>query len=70
MQIAEAHTRHKLYREETRWPGYFYRVDFPKMDQEKWGKLFVNSVYDAEKDEFTMIERPKYEVLDTTGAVA
>ena len=70
VQIAEAHVRHKLYREETRWPGYFYRVDFPKMDQEKWGKLFVNSVYDAEKDEFTMIERPKYEVADTTGAVA
>jgi adenylylsulfate reductase subunit A len=69
VQIAEAHARHKLYREETRWPGYFYRTDFPEKDEEKWGKLFVNSVYDAEKDEFTMIERPKIEIVDISEVV-
>lgn len=37
VQLAEAHTRHKLFREETRWPGYFYRTDFPKLDPENWG---------------------------------
>jgi adenylylsulfate reductase subunit A len=68
-QIAEAHTRHKLHREETRWPGYYYRKDFPKMDEEKWGKVFVNSVYDAEKDEFTMLTRPRIEVVDIKEVV-
>jgi len=68
-QIAEAHTRHKLFREETRWPGYYYRKDFPKMDDEKWGKVFANSVYDAEKDEFTMLTRPKIAVVDIKEVV-
>ncbi|MBW1980161.1 MAG: adenylyl-sulfate reductase subunit alpha [Deltaproteobacteria bacterium] len=67
--LAEAHTRHKLYREETRWPGYYYRRDFPKMDEEKWGKVFVNSVYDAEKDEFTMLTRPIIHLVDIKEVV-
>ena len=69
VQIAEAHTRHKLFREETRWPGYYYRTDFRKMDNEKWGKVFANSVYDAEKDEFTMITRPLYHLVEITKVV-
>jgi adenylylsulfate reductase subunit A len=68
-QIAEAHTRHKLFREETRWPGYYYRSDFPKMDEDKWGKVFVNSVYDAEKDEFTMLTRPIIHLVDIKEVV-
>jgi adenylylsulfate reductase subunit A len=67
--IAEAHARHKLYREETRWPGYYYRTDFPKHDEEKWGKVFVNSVYDAEKDEFTMLTRPIVHLVDIKEVV-
>jgi hypothetical protein len=39
------------------------------MDEEKWGKVFVNSVYDAEKDEFTMLTRPKIEVVDIKEVV-
>ena len=50
--------RHKLYREETRWPGYYYRADFPKIDEDHWGNVFVNSKYDQEKDEWEMIKRP------------
>jgi len=68
-QIGEAHTRHKLFREETRWPGYYYRVDFKTMDEEKWGGVFVNSVYDAEKDEFKMLTRPKYKLVDIKEVV-
>jgi adenylylsulfate reductase subunit A len=68
-QIAEAHTRHKLYREETRWPGYYYRSDFRKLDEDKWGKVFVNSVYDAEKDEFTMLTRPIIHLVDIKEVV-
>jgi len=68
-QIAEAHARHKLYRLETRWPGYYYRSDYPKKDEDKWGKVFVNSVYDAQKDEFTMIERPIIHIVDIKEVV-
>jgi len=68
-QSGEAHTRHKLFREETRWPGYYYRVDFKTMDEEKWGGVFVNSVYDAEKDEFKMLTRPKYKLVDIKEVV-
>ncbi len=68
-QIGEAHTRHKLFREETRWPGYYYRTDFKTMDEEKWGDVFANSVYDAEKDEFTMLTRPKYKLVDIKEVV-
>lgn len=66
--LARAHVHHKLYREETRWPGYYYRADHPRHDEEKWGKIFVNSVYDAEKDEFNMLERPLLHYVDTSGA--
>jgi adenylylsulfate reductase subunit A len=69
VQIAEAHTRHKLFREETRWPGYYYRSDFKKMDEDKWGKVFANSVYDAEKDEFKMITRPIIHLVDIKEVV-
>jgi adenylylsulfate reductase subunit A len=68
-QIAEAHARHKLFREETRWPGYYYRSDFPKMDENKWGKVFVNSVYDAQKDEFKMLTRPIIHLVDIKKVV-
>ncbi len=68
-QIGEAHTRHKLFREETRWPGYYYRTDFKTMDEEKWGDVFANSVYDAEKDEFKMLTRPKYKLVDIKEVV-
>src|SRR5579862_6941491 len=39
---AEAVLRHTIFRKETRWPGYCYRADFPKLDDENW-HVFVNS---------------------------
>jgi adenylylsulfate reductase subunit A len=44
MYQAEAHVRTILFREETRWPGYYFRNDFPKIDEENW-KVFVNCSY-------------------------
>lgn len=38
----EAHLRHILFRAETRWPGYYYRGDHPRIDEENW-HCFVNS---------------------------
>jgi adenylylsulfate reductase subunit A len=42
---AEAHARHILFREDSRYPGYYYRADFPKIDDTNW-KCFTNSKID------------------------
>src|SRR4030043_73444 len=38
----EAHARHILFREESRYPGYYYRGDFNKIDDANWNG-FTNS---------------------------
>jgi adenylylsulfate reductase subunit A len=48
---AEAHVRTMLFREETRWPGYYFRADTPKMDEDNW-KCFVNCTYKDGEWEF------------------
>ena len=53
----ETHMRHLLHREETRWPGYYYRGDFPNLDDENW-KLFVNSRYNRTTGEWDFYKRP------------
>jgi adenylylsulfate reductase subunit A len=57
MWIAESHLRHVMFREESRWPGYYYRADFPNMDEANW-KVFVNSVWDPATGEWTMKKVP------------
>jgi adenylylsulfate reductase subunit A len=57
MWIAESHMRHLLFREETRWPGYYTRTDFPKMDEKNW-HCFVNSVCNPKTGEWTMKKVP------------
>ncbi|MEW6714104.1 MAG: adenylyl-sulfate reductase subunit alpha [Nitrospirota bacterium] len=52
----EAHARHILYREESRYPGYYYRGDHNFIDDEKW-KVFTCSKYNMETGEFTMSKR-------------
>jgi len=49
---AEAHLRHILFREETRYPGFFYRADFPQLDEANW-KCFVNSKINPKTGEWT-----------------
>jgi adenylylsulfate reductase subunit A len=63
MWQAEVHVRTIMEREETRWPGYYYRADFPKMDEENW-KVFVNATYDKGSDEWTMSKRPIHSLID------
>jgi adenylylsulfate reductase subunit A len=53
---AEAHVRTVLFREETRWPGYYFRSDKPKMDP-NW-LCFVNCTMDPKTEEFTMKKVP------------
>ncbi|MCD4790179.1 MAG: adenylyl-sulfate reductase subunit alpha, partial [Bacteroidales bacterium] len=49
---AESHIRTILFREETRWPGYYFRTDYPEMKKE-W-KCFVNCRWNPETDEWEM----------------
>jgi adenylylsulfate reductase subunit A len=55
MWQAESHLRTVLFREETRWPGYYFRTDYPAMNEE-W-EAFANCRWDPEKDEWEMIKR-------------
>lgn len=60
--VGEAHMRHMLFRQETRWPGYYYRMDYPTLDDQNW-KLFVNSRYDPATSEWTIFKKPLIEVV-------
>ncbi len=60
---AEVHVRTMLFREETRWPGYYFRSDFPKMDENNW-KVFVNAKYDPGSGEWEMMKRDIVTILD------
>ena len=51
---ADTHIRTMMAREETRWPGYYFRADTPKMDDANWLK-FIN--IKLENGEFKMVER-------------
>jgi len=57
MWQAESHVRTVLFREETRWPGYYYRADLPSMDEENW-KCFANCRWTPSTGEWEMIKRP------------
>jgi len=49
---AEAHMKHIQFREESRYPGFYYRMDFNLVDEENW-KCFVNSTYDKKSQTWT-----------------
>ncbi|MBF0531084.1 MAG: adenylylsulfate reductase subunit alpha, partial [Deltaproteobacteria bacterium] len=57
MWQAEAHMRTILFREETRWPGYYFRCDTPKMDNENW-LCFANLKYDPKTCEWAACKVP------------
>ncbi len=52
----EAHLRHILFREETRYPGYYYRSDFLSIDDSKW-KVFTISQYDMKTNDWKFDDR-------------
>ncbi len=54
---ADAHMRSILFREETRWPGYYFRSDKPSMDNTNW-LAFVNCTYDRKTEQWAMRKRP------------
>jgi adenylylsulfate reductase subunit A len=56
MWQGEAHVRTMLFREETRWPGYYFRADTPKMDEENW-HCFANCRWDPASGEWEMMKK-------------
>ena len=52
-RASESVLQHTLFRKETRWPGYYYRGDAMKLDDENWHVLTV-SRRDPETGEYTM----------------
>lgn len=59
---AEGHLRHILFRKETRYPGYYYRSDYPKLDDANW-KVFVNSRYNPENGEWKCFTKPYIKIV-------
>ncbi len=60
---AEAHMKHIQFREETRYPGFYYRMDKNFVDEENW-KCFVNSVYDKETGTYRCFKRAHVDLVD------
>ena len=59
---AEAVMRHTLFREETRWPGYYYRGDHPKLNDDDW-HVFTSSQYDPRTGEWEMTKLPVHHII-------
>jgi adenylylsulfate reductase subunit A len=56
------HMSHIMFREESRYPGFYYRGDFLGLDDSKW-KCFVNSKYDPKTKEFKLFKKPYYQII-------
>jgi len=60
---AEAHMKHIQFREESRYPGFYYRMDHNVVDEENW-HCFVNSIYDKESKQWTCFKRAHKDLVD------
>jgi adenylylsulfate reductase subunit A len=60
---AEAHMKHIQFREESRYPGFYYRTDKNFVDEKNW-KCFVNSVYDKKTHKWTCFKRKHVDLVD------
>ncbi|WP_432738393.1 adenylyl-sulfate reductase subunit alpha [Maridesulfovibrio sp. FT414] len=56
------HMQHIEFREESRYPGFYYRGDFMGLDDSKW-KCFVNSKYDVEKGETVVFKKAYHQII-------
>ena len=54
---------HTLFREETRWPGYYYREDHMQLNDTDW-HCFTLSQYDRESGDWAMEKAPVYHIVD------
>lgn len=59
---AQCVTQHTLFRKETRWPGYYYRADHPKLDDTEW-HMFTGSEYDVKTGAWRMSKLPVHHLV-------
>ncbi|CEP66394.1 FAD-dependent pyridine nucleotide-disulphide oxidoreductase [Moorella glycerini] len=62
LDVAEVLLHHLLFREETRWPGWQTRTDFPERNDEKFD-CFVNSRRNPDTGEIEVFTRPYEQVV-------
>jgi len=60
---AEAHMKHIQFREESRYPGFYYSMDKNFVDEENW-HCFVNSIYDKKTHTWTCFKRKHIDLVD------
>jgi adenylylsulfate reductase subunit A len=60
---AEAHMKHIQFREESRYPGFYYRSDKNFVDEKNW-KCFVNSIYDKTTHKWNCFKRAHVDLVD------
>ncbi|MCB1759262.1 MAG: adenylyl-sulfate reductase subunit alpha [Gammaproteobacteria bacterium] len=60
---AEAHMKHIQFRQESRYPGFYYRADRNFIDEENW-HCFVNSVYDKTNNSWRCFKRAHVDLVD------
>jgi adenylylsulfate reductase subunit A len=59
---AEAHMKHIQFREESRYPGFYYRMDYNIIDEANW-KCFVNSTYDKNSKKWSLKKVPHVDLV-------
>ncbi len=62
LDVAEVVVNHLLFRQETRWPCFQTRTDYPNRDDSNW-LLFVNSVKDQRTEEIKVFTRPYVQIV-------
>jgi len=62
IMTAEAHMKHIQFREETRYPGFYYHMDYNYIDDVNW-KCFVNSTYDRNTKKWSLKKVPYVQLI-------
>jgi adenylylsulfate reductase, subunit A len=62
LYTVEAHTRHIQFREESRYPGFYYRGDFMGQNDDEWF-CFTNSSYNKATNEWTLKKEPYVKII-------
>ena len=67
IMTGEAHMKHIQFREESRYPGFYYRTDYNFVDEKNW-KCFVNSTYDRKAKKWTLFKREHVDLVSKPTA--
>ena len=54
--------KHIQFRQETRYPGYYYRTDYNFIDDDNW-KCFSNSRYDRNSKKWELKKVPYVQLI-------